>query len=125
SWSEPARPSQMGAILRLEFKTVGELMGPCAQRSPMDETRLSESPMLRLWHELQEIKQERDKRGTKNSIFTSSTFSGSIISASGIGCTGTLRTDSALAAKARQVDNANTESRKVDICNSPKNSPEQ
>src|SRR5699024_9014837 len=121
SWSEPARPSQNCAILRLEFKTVGELMGPCAQRSPMDDTRLSEPPMLRLWHELQEIKPERDKRGSKNSIFPSSTFSGLVITVSGIGCTGPLRTDSALAANAKKVDNANTESRKVDISNSPEN----
>src|SRR5690625_483547 len=112
-------------MLRLEFKTVGEVMGPCAQRTAMAETKLSEPPMLRLWHELQEIKPERDKRGSKNNILPSSTFSGSVISAAGMGSTGTLRTDSALAAKAIQVDKANTESLKVDICSSPKSSPKR
>src|SRR5690625_4359478 len=120
SWSVPARPSQNWATLRLELSTVGELIGPCCQRSPIDDTKLSDPPMLKLWHELHEIKPERDKRGSKKSILPNSTFSGSVISAGGIGSTGTLRTDSADAPKARLVDKNNTESRKVDIANSPK-----
>src|SRR5688572_18847963 len=40
----------------------------------MDEGRLSEPPMLRLWQELQEMNPDFDKRGSKKSILPSSTM---------------------------------------------------
>src|SRR5690606_26820036 len=55
-----ARPSQNCARLRLEFSTVGELIGPSCQLWPMELGRLSLPPMDRLWQELQEMKPERD-----------------------------------------------------------------
>src|SRR6218665_2065380 len=55
-----ARPSQNWARLRLELSTVGELIGPSCQLWPMEVGRLSLPPMDRLWHELQEMKPERD-----------------------------------------------------------------
>src|SRR5687768_7589278 len=58
----------------LEFNTVGELIGPWCHLWPMDEGRLSEPPMLRLWQELQEMNPDFDKRGSKKSILPSSTM---------------------------------------------------
>jgi hypothetical protein len=40
----------------------------------MDEGRLSEPPMLRLWQELQEMNPDFDKRGSQKSILPSSTM---------------------------------------------------
>ena len=60
-----ARPSQNWATFRLEFSTVGELMGPCCHLWPMDVLRLSVPPMLRLWQELQEMKPDWERRGSK------------------------------------------------------------
>ncbi|WP_256203624.1 hypothetical protein [Nitrosomonas sp. Nm58] len=59
----------------LEFNTVGALIGPCCHLWPMEVLILSVPPMLRLWQELQEIKPDLDNRGSKNSIFPSSTIS--------------------------------------------------
>src|SRR5690606_30393900 len=74
-----ARPSQNCARFILELSTVGELIGPCCQLCPIEVGRLSLPPILRLWHELQEIKPERDSLGSKKSFFPSSTLSGSVI----------------------------------------------
>src|SRR5687768_5252824 len=40
----------------------------------MDDGRLSDPPMLRLWQELQEMNPDFDKRGSKKSILPSSTM---------------------------------------------------
>ena len=60
-----ARPSQNCARFMLAFSTVGALIGPCFQWSPMEVLRLSVPPMLRLWHELQEMKPDFDNRVSK------------------------------------------------------------
>ena len=80
-----ARPSQNCAMFSTEFSTVGELMPPFCQRSPTEAATLSLPPMLRLWQELQEMKPERDSRGSKNSFLPSSTLAGSVTLA---GCSG-------------------------------------
>src|SRR5690606_2759975 len=67
-----ARPSQNCATLRLEFRTVGELIGPRCQRSPIEVGKLSEPPIDRLWHELHEMKPDLDRRGSKKSFLPSS-----------------------------------------------------
>ena len=46
--------------------------------------------MLRLWHELHEMKPERERRGSKNSFLPSSTLAGWVTLAAGIGCSGSL-----------------------------------
>ncbi|MNT67012.1 hypothetical protein D3C72_2051240 [compost metagenome] len=48
---------------------------------------MSLPPMLRLWQELQEMKPDLDKRGSKNSCLPSSTLATSVIFA---GCTGRI-----------------------------------
>jgi hypothetical protein len=60
-----ARPSQNWARLRLEFSTVGELIGPCCHLSPIEVLMLSVPPIDRLWQELQEMKPDLDRRGSK------------------------------------------------------------
>jgi hypothetical protein len=40
----------------------------------MDVGRLSEPPMLKLWHELQEMNPDFESRGSKNNILPSSTI---------------------------------------------------
>ena len=76
SFRSLARPSQNCATFMLELSTVGALIGPRCQWSPIDVRRLSEPPMLRLWHELQEMKPDFDSRGSKKSFFPSSTIAG-------------------------------------------------
>src|SRR5690606_16743048 len=83
-----ARPSQNWAILRLALSTVGELMPPCCQLWPMEAFRLSEPPMLRLWHELHEMAPDLDRRGSKNSFLPSSTLAGSVTTAGSMGWMG-------------------------------------
>src|SRR5690606_1983116 len=83
-----ARPSQNCAMFRLELSTVGELMPPCCQLCPMDALRLSEPPMLRLWHELHEIAPDFDRRGSKNSFLPNSTLAGSVMTAGSMGWMG-------------------------------------
>src|SRR5690554_1584418 len=78
SFRSAARPSQNCATARLEFSTVGELIGPSAQLWPMEVGRLSLPPMDRLWQELQEMKPDIDRRGSNQSFLPSSTFSGSV-----------------------------------------------
>src|SRR5690606_6473099 len=85
-----ARPSQNCARFRLEFSTVGALIGPSCQLWPMEVGRLSLPPMLRLWQELQEMKPDFDSRGSKNSCLPSSTLAGSVILAGRIGWIGSL-----------------------------------
>ncbi|CCC96771.1 conserved protein of unknown function [Azospirillum baldaniorum] len=80
-----ARPSQNCATFRLEFRTVGELIGPCCQLWPMEVFRLSVPPMDRLWHELQEMKPDLDSRGSKYSFLPSSTNPGLVTFAGSIG----------------------------------------
>ena len=80
-----ARPSQNCARFRRELSTVGELIGPFCQRSPIDEVILSEPPMLRLWHELHEMKPERERRGSKNSFLPRSTLAASVTFTATIG----------------------------------------
>lgn len=60
----------------LEFKTVGALIGPCCQAWPIEVGMLSVPPMLKLWHELQEIKPDLDNLGSKNNFLPSSTTAG-------------------------------------------------
>src|SRR5687768_2221120 len=72
----------------LEFNTVGELIGPWCHLWPMDEGRLSEPPMLRLWQELQAMNPDFDKRGSKKSILPSSTMVWFLGLAASIGCMG-------------------------------------
>jgi hypothetical protein len=69
-----ARPSQNCATFKLLLSTVGALIGPCCHLSPMDVGMLSVPPMLRLWQELQEMKPDLDRRGSKNSFLPSSTM---------------------------------------------------
>src|SRR5690606_25587173 len=86
-----ARPSQNCATFRLEFSTVGELIGPRCQRSPMDVGRLSEPPIDRLWHELQEMKPDFERRGSKKSFLPSSALPRSICFGGRIGVIGSSR----------------------------------
>src|SRR3989338_6430021 len=74
----------------LEFSTVGELIGPCCQWSPMDVCKLSVPLMLRLWQELQEIKPDLDSRGSKKSFLPNSIFALFLTAAAGIGWIGSL-----------------------------------
>src|SRR5690625_4790813 len=97
-------------------------MGHCCQQSHTKDTKLSEQLTLRIYQEMHDIRPERDTRRSSNSISTSSTFSGWVISTGWIGSTGTLRTDSAEAPNAMQVDINNIEIRKVDIINTPSGS---
>jgi hypothetical protein len=60
-----ARPSQNCATLRLELRTVGALIGPSCQLWPIEVLMLSVPPIDRLWHELQEMKPDLDRRGSK------------------------------------------------------------
>src|SRR5690606_27430204 len=76
---------------RLEFSTVGELIGPRCQRSPMDVGRLSEPPIDRLWHELQEMKPDFERRGSKKSFLPSSALPRSICFGGRIGVIGSSR----------------------------------
>src|SRR5690606_5193542 len=73
-----ARPSQNCATFRLEFSTVGELIGPSCQLWPMEVGRLSLPPVLRLWQELQEMKPDMDSRGSNNNRLPRPTFSESV-----------------------------------------------
>src|SRR5690606_3541263 len=90
SFRSAARPSQNCARFRLEFSTVGELIGPCCQLWPMEVGRLSVPPMDRLWQELQEMKPDLDRRGSKYSCLPSSTLAGLVILAGSIGWIGSL-----------------------------------
>src|SRR5690606_2524813 len=92
SFRSAARPSQNCARFRLEFSTVGELIGPCCQLWPMEDGRLSLPPMDRLWQELQEMKPDLERRGSKNNCLPSSTLAGFSILAGSIGSMGSLRT---------------------------------
>src|SRR5690554_4637922 len=80
-----ARPSQNCATARLEFSTVGELIGPSAQLCPMEVGRLSLPPVLRLWQELEEMKPDIDRRGSNHSFLPSSTCSGCSLTSGSIG----------------------------------------
>src|SRR5574343_220883 len=71
-----ARPSQNWATFRLELSTVGALIGPCAQLWPIEVFRLSVPPIERLWHELQEMKPDFERRGSKYSCIPSCTSAG-------------------------------------------------
>jgi len=65
SFRSAARPSQNCATFRLEFSTVGALIGPCCHLSPIEVGMLSVPPIDRLWQELQEMKPDFDRRGSK------------------------------------------------------------
>ena len=90
SFKLPARPSQNCATFRLEFSTVGELMGPSCQLWPMEVFRLSLPPMDRLWQELQEMKPDLDRRGSNHSFIPSSTMAGLATVAATKGVMGSL-----------------------------------
>src|SRR5690606_35102701 len=90
SFRSAARPSQNCARFRLEFSTVGELIGPSCQLWPMEDGRLSLPPMDRLWHELQEMKPDLDRRGSNHSCLPNSTLAGLVILAGSIGWIGSL-----------------------------------
>src|SRR5690606_11565978 len=92
-----ARPSQNCATARLEFSTVGELIGPSAQLCPMEVGRLSLPPVLRLWQELQEMKPDMDSRGSNHNCLPRSTFSGSVTVAGSMGLINSAATRSACA----------------------------
>ncbi|MNT32512.1 hypothetical protein D3C72_1683980 [compost metagenome] len=96
-----ARPSQNCATFMLALSTVGELMGPRCQLWPIEVLILSVPPMLRLWQLLQEIKPERDRRGSKNSFLPSSTIAGLATLAAVIGWIGSLLAASSAPLKAR------------------------
>src|SRR5688500_17468334 len=66
----------------------------------MDEGRLSEPPMLRLWQELQEMNPDFDKRGSKKSILPSSTMFSFLGLAASIGWMGSSADAAAAAAMA-------------------------
>ena len=70
-----ARPSQNCATLNTALNTVGALRGPFCQPWPIEVSRLSSPPMPRLWQVLQLIRWLAERRGSKNSILPSSTFS--------------------------------------------------
>ena len=74
-----------------ELSTVGELMPPFCQRSPTEAATLSLPPMLRLWHELHEMKPERDRRGSNQSFLPSSTLAGLLTLAASSGWIGSSR----------------------------------
>src|SRR3989338_9557624 len=74
----------------LEFSTVGELIGPCCQWSPMDVCKLSVPPMLRLWQELQEMKPDLESLGSKKSFLPNSIFALFLTDAAWIGWMGSL-----------------------------------
>jgi hypothetical protein len=76
AFSVGARPSQNCATFMLEFSTVGALIGPFCQLSPIEDFRLSEPPILRLWHELHEMNPDAESRGSKYSFLPSSTIAG-------------------------------------------------
>src|SRR6516162_3019162 len=71
-----ARPSQNWALLNTALRTVGALRAPCCQRCPMDGDCVSAPPSPRLWQELQLMIWLADSRGSKKSIFPSSTLAG-------------------------------------------------
>jgi hypothetical protein len=54
----------------------------------MDDLRLSDPPMLRLWHELQEMNPDFDRRGSKNSFLPNSTSAGLVTLATETGLIG-------------------------------------
>src|SRR5690606_9622232 len=70
-----ARPSQNCAALNTALNTVGELRGPRCQPWPIDAGTLSAPPVPMLWQVLQVIRWLRDRRGSKNSMRPSSTWS--------------------------------------------------
>src|SRR5690606_25910574 len=82
-----ARPSQNCAKFRLEFSTVGALIGPFCHRSPIDVGMLSVPPIDRLWHELHEMNPDFDSLGSKYSFLPSSAMPRSISLGGVIGCT--------------------------------------
>src|SRR3989338_9354173 len=92
SFRSLARPSQNCARFMLEFSTVGALIGPCCQWSPMDVCKLSVPPRLRLWQELQEMKPDLDRRGSKKSFLPNSTIALFLTDAAGMGWIGSLAT---------------------------------
>src|SRR5690554_4435454 len=98
-----ARPSQNWATARLEFSTVGELIGPSAQLWPMEVGRLSLPPMDRLWQELQEMNPDIDRRGSNHSFLPSATFSGSVTTAGSMGLISSVVRRSAYALKLRPI----------------------
>ncbi|MNM18745.1 hypothetical protein D3C81_290420 [compost metagenome] len=85
------------------LSTVGELMGPRCQLWPIEVLMLSVPPMLRLWQLLQEIKPERDRRGSKNNFLPSSTIAGWATLAAAMGWIGSRSAACTMAPKARLV----------------------
>src|SRR3990167_4069238 len=83
-----ARPSQNWATLRLEFSTVGALIGPSFQLWPIEVLMLSVPPIDRLWQELQEMKPDLERRGSKYSFLPSSTSAGLVTLAGAMGWIG-------------------------------------
>ncbi|MCG3772543.1 MAG: hypothetical protein JW384_03757 [Nitrosomonadaceae bacterium] len=102
-----ARPSQNCASIILEFRTVGELMGPCCHLCPIEVLRLSVPPILRLWQELHEMKPDLERRGSKKSILPSSTIPTFFGAAALIGWIGSLA-DAVAEAAIAQIDSNDT-----------------
>src|SRR3990172_7299472 len=100
----------------LELRTVGELMGPSCQLWPMDVLMLSVPPIDKLWQELQEIKPDFDRRGSKKRFFPSSTKAGFLILAASMGWIGSLLF-SAFARLVAVIDAAATTARKIRFLN--------
>ena len=87
----------------------------------MEVCRLSVPPMLRLWHELQEMNPDLDSRGSKNNIFPNSTIFSFFGFAAGIGWMGSSAADAPTGTAMVPIDSSDMINARFIIGNLPKN----